>query len=392
MLSSHYRTPRRLDELDLKVVNLLARQAADWIERNHTEAALRESQARMQTILNSAPDAIITIDANGFIQSVNPATEQMFGYPAAELIGNNVNMLMPTPYRTEHDGYLERYRRTGEPRVIGIGREVEGQRKNGSTLPVDLAVSEYQEGARRMFSGVLRDLSARKALEREVLQAATAEQQRIGQELHDTSGQELTALGLLAESLVKAVAGNSLAATIAMKMREGLKRVLDQIRAFSRGLIGVEVDSEGLMAALAGLADRTRQLHDVNCTFECDEAVRLADNQVATQLFYIAREAVNNALRHAQARNITIHLQRAGLSVSLSVQDDGIGLAESAIDVKGMGLKIMRYRAGLINAHLGIGAAAPRGTIVTCTLRHDTDHEEARNEDEPTTSQGPDRR
>ncbi len=128
-----------------------------------------------------------------------------------------------------------------------------------------------------MFSGVLRDLSARKALEREVLDVATMEQRRIGQELHEPTGQELTALGLLAESLVEAVAKRAPAETaLAAKIAEGLKRVLGQVRALSRGLIPVEVDAAGLMAALAELATQTSELHGVNCTFDCREPVLVA--------------------------------------------------------------------------------------------------------------------
>jgi len=336
------------------------------------DEALAESQERLQSILNTAVDAILTIDRTGRIQSVNPATERMFGYAAEELIGQNVKMLMPPPYQAEHDSYLERYRQTGEKHIIGVGREVEGRRKDGSTFPVDLAVSEYEDRSQRVFSGVLRDLTARKALELEVLQASTLEQQRIGQELHDTSGQELTALGLLADSLAKTLEVQSpIEANIAVKMAEGVKRVLGQIRAFSRGLIGVDVDAEGLMAALAELAAQTTQLHSVACTFECPDPVRLANNQAATQLYGVAREAVTNALRHAQARNIKISLVHTGPAFTLQVQDDGIGFPEAPLDVKGMGLKIMRYRAGLINAHLAIGAGTPRGTTVTCTLRKD---------------------
>ncbi len=108
-------------------------------------------------------DAIITIDGRGHIQSVNRATERMFGYSAAEMLGRNVNMLMPSPYREEHDGYLARYARTGEKRIIGIGREVEAQRKNGTVFPVDLAVSEVEPG--KLFTGMIRDISDRKLAE-----------------------------------------------------------------------------------------------------------------------------------------------------------------------------------------------------------------------------------
>jgi signal transduction histidine kinase len=208
-----------------------------------------------------------------------------------------------------------------------------------------------------------------------VLEVATLEQQRIGQELHDTTAQELTALGLLADSVLPALEENSPAeARIVTKMAEGLQRVLGQVRAISRGLIRVEVDAEGLMAALTELAVQTTELHGVTCTFDCKERVVLEDNHTATQLYCIAREAVTNALRHAQARNITIRLQGDGRAVALRVQDDGIGLPEQPIDSKGMGLKIMRYRAGLIKAHFAVQPAEAGGTAVTCTCRKDAPH------------------
>jgi signal transduction histidine kinase len=217
-----------------------------------------------------------------------------------------------------------------------------------------------------MFTGVVRDLSARKALEREVLEVATVEQQRIGQELHDTSAQELTALGLLADSLVAALEETPGQARIAGKMAEGLKRVLGQVRAFSRGLIRVHVDAEGLMAALAELAAQTTELHGVACTFDCRQPVQLADNHTATQLYCIAREAVTNALKHAQARNITISLASDDGALVLSVVDDGVGFSEPPVDTRGMGLKTMRYRVGLIDAHLAIVPREGGGTAVTC--------------------------
>jgi two-component system, chemotaxis family, CheB/CheR fusion protein len=336
-------------------------------ERKRAEQEMRERQQHLLTILTTAVDAILTTDVYGTIASANPATEKMFGYSAAELIGKNVKVLMPAPYRDEHDGYLARYLRTGEKHIIGIGREVQGRRKDGSSFPVDLAVSEFEDRGQRMFTGVLRDLSARKELEREVLEVATVEQQRIGQELHDTSAQELTALGLLAESLLAAVKVEAPGQVpIAGKMAEGLKRVLNQVRAVSRGLIRVEVDAEGLMAALAELAAQTRELHGINCTFDCPRPVHVADNHAATQLYCIAREAVTNALKHSQARNIRISLGGEDQAVTLRVQDDGVGLSEPPLDTRGMGMKIMRYRAGLIDAHLSIGPAEPGGAVVTC--------------------------
>ncbi len=143
--------------------------ARDITEHKQRERALRGSEARLRAVLDSAVDAIITSDGRGDILSVNAATERMFGYTAAEMLGQNVNMLMPAPYREEHDGYLERYARTGERRIIGIGREVRARRKDGTTFPIDLAVSEVEPGA--LFTGIIRDISGRKRSEEAVRQS-----------------------------------------------------------------------------------------------------------------------------------------------------------------------------------------------------------------------------
>jgi PAS domain S-box-containing protein len=127
--------------------------------------ALRESEARTRAILDAAVDAIITIDEDGSIESLNPAAERLFGYPAGELVGRNVKILMPEPYRAEHDGYLANYRATGQKKIIGIGREVVGRRKDGTTFPMHLAVSELQLGSRRMFTGIARDITELRKVE-----------------------------------------------------------------------------------------------------------------------------------------------------------------------------------------------------------------------------------
>jgi PAS domain S-box-containing protein len=382
MISTHFRTPHGFGEQTLQRLDLYARKAADFIERcgtdeavtrlNHSLAeqtrAVREREERLQVTLDTIADAVVTIDQQGIIRSINAGTERMFGYRADELIGQNVKMLMPAPYRDEHDGYLERYRRTGERHMIGIGREVQGRRKDGSLFPLDLMVSEFEFGGEKRCAGVLRDLTDRKTLERQVLEVATLEQQRIGQELHDTAAQDLTALGMLARTLEEALKAGPVAdLNIATKLADGVKKVLSRVRAVCRGLIRVEVDAQGLMVALQDLAAQTAELSGVNCICECEEPVQIADNQTATQLHYIAREAVTNALKHAQAQNISIRLQDEGGSVTLSVEDDGVGIPEPLPDTAGLGLKIMRYRAGLINAHLSISRGDGRGTVVTCT-------------------------
>ena len=127
---------------------------------NHGLAVNQTStETQLNSILSLVPDAIITIDEDGTIASFNAAAERLFGYGALEAIGRNVKMLMPSPYREEHDGYLEHHRKTGEKKIIGIGRQVEAQRKGGSVLPIILFVDEMTVDGRRMFTGVVHDIS-----------------------------------------------------------------------------------------------------------------------------------------------------------------------------------------------------------------------------------------
>jgi len=149
--------------------------AQDITERQRAEEALREREARLRSVIATAPDAIITINESGIIQSFSIAAERLFGYAAGEVIGRNVNILMPSPHRENHDGYLARYMRTGERRIIGIGRQVEARRKDGTIFPTELAVGEVHIGSTRIFTGFIRDISARAKMEQELRQAQKME-------------------------------------------------------------------------------------------------------------------------------------------------------------------------------------------------------------------------
>jgi two-component system sensor kinase FixL len=143
---------------------------AESATRANSEEILRESEAKLRGILETAVDGIITVNESGIVESLNPAAERIFGYAAHEVIGQNVKVLMPSPYREAHDGYIENYLKTGYKKIIGIGREVTGLRKDGSTFPMHISVSEVDLGPRRLFTGLVRDLSEQKKLEKQVLQ------------------------------------------------------------------------------------------------------------------------------------------------------------------------------------------------------------------------------
>jgi two-component system CheB/CheR fusion protein len=367
----------------------LLRQANMVLEQQVAERtqSLHEREERLQAILSAAVDAIITIDQGGLIQSVNPAVERMFGYTPAELLGQNVKMLMPWPYGDEHDSYLARYLRTGEKRMIGIGREVEARCKDGSVFPIELAVSEISH--LKLFTGIIHDLTRRKELEREVVEIASLEQRRIGHDLHDSVSQELTALNMLAKDLAETLRNDAAKAALPLvsQMIQALQRIQQELRGILRGLLPVPVDGEGLMAALAELANHTQREGKAACVFDCPKPVFVADNLTATHLYLIAREAIHNAVKHAQAQEIRIALQADG-GLVLRVQDNGVGMRARPAKNQGLGLRIMRNRAAIISAKLTIEPAEPTGTVVTCMLAR-KNNESQRNQE---ASPHPDRR
>ena len=342
----------------------------DVTDHRRAEDSAVDSAARLLAVVNTAVDAIITIDDRGTIESVNPATELMFGYSTHELVGRNVSVLMPSPYRQEHDGYLRRYLETGEKHIIGIGREVRGRRKAGSTCPIDLAVSEFHIGGRRMFTGMIRDISDRKELERQVLDIATEEQQRIGRDLHDSLGQELTGIafltGVLHRTLAQAKHPNARDAAEVVKL---VNQAIDHTRALVRGLCPVDLEADGLMIALQQLCERVKDLHGIRCEMECPRPVMIRDHNVAKHLYFIANEAVTNAGRHGMPRRFRIALTASAGRVRLAIHYDGGWLPSDRIPGRGRGLHIMNYRARMIGGALEIESNG-KGTCVTCSFTH----------------------
>jgi signal transduction histidine kinase len=236
---------------------------------------------------------------------------------------------------------------------------------------------------------MLRDITRRKELEREVVEAASLAQRRIGQDLHDSVAQELTALNLVAGDLAETLRSDpSQGPQLVERLVLGLRRSQHELRAVMRGLLPVSVDAEGLMAALSDLANRTQQQDRVACAFDCPRPVLVEDNLVATNLYLIAQEAVHNAVKHARCRHIRIAVESDPVLV-LRVQDDGVGIPDRpAENHGGLGLRSMRNRAAIIRATLTIEPARPAGTVVTCALAR-KNHEPYRPQE---TSPGPDRR
>jgi two-component system sensor kinase FixL len=335
----------------------------------------------LRAILDATIDAVVTINQQGVMVRVNRVTEKLFGYSQAELIGQNVSMLMTSPDRENHDGYIRRYLETGEARIIGIGREVRCQRKDTSTFFGDLTINAVDHLG--LFTGMIRDITERRRLQGEILRAVSEEQRRIGQDLHDTAGQDLAGMAylikshmsILQENIDKAASTdfnrewiNNRLATL-QKISEAIRDLQKKIRTVIRGLSPVDVNGNGLMAALTDLTAGIRELHHVRCEFQCDPPILIADNQVATHLYRIVQEAINNGVRHGGATEIVVRLETNETDIILTVHDNGCGFNfKQSTENGGFGLHIMAYRANLIGARFSIQPGEHGGTTVSCRL------------------------
>lgn len=223
-------------------------------------------------------------------------------------------------------------------------------------------------------------------LQQAITESVENEQRRIAQELHDGMVQDLTAVSLQAKSLfLELKAQDSQAAEKAEQLAASVPNVVKEIRAAIRGLMPVEVESDGLMTALQQLADSTEQRYRISCSLQSPRRISIGDNTVANHIFRIAQEAVNNAAKHSGAQHIAIGLATTADGLTLTVDDDGVGIgnkvngadSSSSSQSGGMGLRIMRHRAHMIGGTLSVDRKQDRGTVVVCQLHPEGMHHDA---------------
>ncbi len=341
--------------------------------RKQLEEELKEKEHRVSSILDTAVDAIISVNAQGRIELLNHAGEEMFGYTAEELIGQSVRLLIPSTYKSRNDDSFGCFL-TGTGTAPDRGSQLlQAVRKDGSVFPIRLTVGEVDHS--QNYTGVISDLSQQQALQDQLLNISEQTQRSIGEALHDDIGQEMTGLTLKTESLQQHLSGVSAHAGLAANILEGLDRTRKKIRILSHGLLPVAIDAKGLNDALASLAHDAQDVYRINCRFHADRGVEVHDTEVATQLFHIAQEALNNALRHSQGQNIALLLSRCEKGLLLQISDDGKGLSDENAMKQGSGLQIMRYRAGRIGAEFSIDSTDAPGTRINCYVSGDGVHE-----------------
>lgn len=365
-ISARKQLEQDLINLNAKLEQRVAERTTE-VERKALE--LQEREERLSAIVATAPDAIITITRDGFIDSFNPASETMFGYTAAEAIGRKFGMLMPSPLAEEQEDCIAHY--LAKPGCKGVGgpREIRGRRKDGGIFPMELNVTQIDH--RGLFIGIARDMSEKRALEKQIIEVSTQEQERIGHDIHDGLGQQLSALTMMATSLERKFVDKALPEAEHLRaLVAHLQDAAEEAHALSLGLAPVPIDPKGLEAALEKLTDHVQTAAGVACHLRVSHPVTVEDRTLAMQLYRIAQEAVNNAVKHARPQNISIDLTTGGEGFTLTVSDDGKGMETDSENPEGLGMHIMRYRANIIGATLRVKSAPGEGTTLSCTLEH----------------------
>src|SRR5688572_602799 len=336
----------------------------DITDRKVNEEVLR-SQALAIEVMH---EGVVLSDSGGIIRMTNPAFDRMFGIVAGSLIGKHLSALPCDPPldRRITESADEATARAGAPLVSEL--MVRGSQEGDATLFVEAAITSLVLRGERFWLTMLQDATARRQLEREVLEASNREQQRIGNDLHDGLGQELTGIALLLRGLENRAEREAPALSPAIE--EVALLVNDAIfttRALARGLSPVTFDRGGLALALEGLAQRLSAMFHIDVRCQADDTLeRGLESANALHLYRIAQEAVTNAAQHGQAGQVHIELRCDGERGLLRIEDNGHGFNPAMQQAKGLGLRIMHYRAQMMAGSLRIESARSQGTIVSC--------------------------
>ncbi|MBI5772383.1 MAG: response regulator [Verrucomicrobia bacterium] len=357
----------------IEFVPTVVRRALERLEKEKRLAAAEESQKREsafnQAVFNTSGAALMVLDAKLCILRFNPACESLSEYTFDEVRGKPVWNFLAVSREIEAVKEMFGQLRDWAP---ALHSENHWRTKSGGERTIGWAHTAFRDAAGRLefiiCAGI--DLTDRKRLEMEVLEISDREQRRIAQDLHDGLGQQLAGIACLCDALKQDMAAQkSPQAADATKVASLLTDAVGQTRRLARGLYPVENKPEGLMHALAELAERTTDIFRVDCQFLCPRPIRVENDSVATHLYRIAQEAVTNAIKHGKAKWIEIGLASSAQRIILAVRSDGTSYRKTPHpSAKGMGLRIMQYRSGLIGGSVLVQRRPEGGTEVICTL------------------------
>jgi two-component system sensor kinase FixL len=329
----------------------------------------RQAESDYRRLFETATEGVFRSTPGGELLFANPALARMFGYRDAEEMISAVTDLGREFYvvpamRTELKRRLETH-------ACVEGFETESYRKDGTRIWVSLngRAVRNERGEVVHYEGTIQDITRRKQLEREVSEVGAEERRHLGRELHDGLGQFLAGIAFRAKALEQALASEGMShAKDAEELAALMGKAIQQTRNLARGMAPFETEARCLTASLRKLAAETIQLFGIDCRAACPDSNLCADAQASLQLFRIAQEAIHNAIRHGQARQVEIELAERPDCLCLRIQDDGIGFHVEAGNPMGMGLQIMEHRAHSIGASLKVTSQPGRGAEIRCVL------------------------
>ncbi len=323
-------------------------------------------------MVEQAPLGILLVNDKGLIVHLNPRGQAIFGYGMEELVGKPMEILIPERVRNMHVQHRASFMADPKARVMGKGRYLFGLHKDGHEVPVEIGLVPLKTAQGMMVLATVLDITAiaeNKQLEQDLLHVIEMEQKRIGQDLHDSLGQQLLAVSFLCNVLKKKLAAGTMPdASEAAHIEDLLSEAKTNVRKLTRGLYAGDLEARGLGACLKDMTEHMQEMALISCKFEGDATLVVADRSKSENLFRMAQEALNNAVRHSRAKHIVISLHREAQQLTLSVRDDGMGFAHEEAKNKGLGLRSMRYRANAIGGSFEIASRSKGGTEVRCSV------------------------
>jgi len=377
--------------------------------RKQMENELKGRVRFIQTLIDAIPNPIFFKDSDGRYLGCNKAFESALGLPSSEVIGKTVHDFNPKELADIYQRMDNALLASSELQIyeskvlfadglrhdilfyksvftdasnkvaglVGIMLDITARKAAEEALiqardELELRIEERTRELAQANQELYAEIAERRRLETEIIDVSEEEQKRIGQELHDGLGQHLTGIAFLSKALEQRLGALSLAEKIdAAEIVQLINQAVSRTRALARGLFPVELESNGLMAALEQLSSDIQKLYGIACTFLCNKPVLVYDNVVAINLYRITQEAVSNAVKHANAKLIRIELRNVADKTLLTVADDGIGYTPAAQENHdGVGIHIMRYRARMIGATLEINKNALQGVIITVSVNN----------------------
>ena len=342
------------------------------LERRVAERTVELERTRRQfeDLFEFAPDALVMMDQAGRIKLINSQAEQLFGWTRAELVGQAVDILMPSPLRAGYLTQRNRFLQAAKARPMGSGKtNLLGLRKDGTEFSVEISLSPVQTAEGTLVAAAVRDISERKQLEQELARLSSHEQERLAYELHDHFGAYLAGIAFRIKTLSEDLGRRAMPeAVMAQQLVLQVNAGIDQVRNFARLLVPVNLAAGGLAAGLSQMGKEMETVFNIVCRVTVSPELPPLTQDQSLQLYRIAQEAARNAIQHGKARQITLSIRCDTESLIQTVTNDGKTWNIEHVSSVGLGLRIMRHRAATLGGTLTLKSNPAGHTEAICRV------------------------